>query len=691
MKYLKYFLVFLFIPFIVQAEECNINNIIISSIESVKTNGYIEEKTEASVEGQKINLDLKVYEEGDSIEYKVILNNISNEDYYFDENSLKQNNEYMSYEFIYDDNSNIIKPKEEKELIIRVTYKNKVQEESNNGSINKTNNIKVNLSNKELPNYTNSKNRTSNDIGNHPQLKTITRMIENPNTEDKIVIIAIIPIIILISMAIIKYVKKRKFLKSLLIIPLIMIIPITVYAICKCDIELESNIEIDVKEATFLPGPELNIKMKELAGNNNPNIYSTNESIESIIQSEEEPTSSNKEEKNIVSIPESKYPIYMWFDNGRIYWWSEDKTPNLNEDSSSIFSFLFSLNSINGIKNWDSSQTQTLNELFSHSKSLRDVDALNNWNTSNVTDLDLLFNYSSALTNIDGIKNWDVSKVITMRQMICGDYNIETIDLSNWETSSLKDIINIFGMWGDQGQPTLESKLKRIVLSEKFNTSKVEQMVGSFANLPLLEDYSFLKYFDTSNTKAMNQMFLNNNKLTDTSYMEKWDVSKVENMSHMFYNTGLTNVNGLDNWKTSNLSNMNYMFFQTPLNNVDGLINWDISKVTTMYGLFSNNSLTNVNGLSKWDTSNVTNMTYMFMHNKELLSIEGLRNWDVSSVEKMDAMFADLPKLADASPINDWNIDPSGSFTNMFYATPKRPTFTKVPGRWNGGGTFIPS
>ena len=227
MKYIKYFLLFLFIPFIALAEECDINNIVISSIEPISINGNLIEKTEASVEGQKINLDLKVYEEGDSIEYRVVLNNTSNEDYYFDENSLKQNNEYMSYEFIYDDNSNIIKPKEEKELIIRVTYKNKVQEESNNGSINKTNNITLNLSNKNT------------------LIDPAYRMIENPNTNDKILLITVILGVTLVTIAIMKCIKKRKFVKSLLIfLPLLMIIPITVHAICKCNIELESKIEI---------------------------------------------------------------------------------------------------------------------------------------------------------------------------------------------------------------------------------------------------------------------------------------------------------------------------------------------------------------------------------------------------------------------------------------------------------------
>ena len=39
MKYLKDFLILLFIPFIVLGEECNINDVVISSIEPIKTNG----------------------------------------------------------------------------------------------------------------------------------------------------------------------------------------------------------------------------------------------------------------------------------------------------------------------------------------------------------------------------------------------------------------------------------------------------------------------------------------------------------------------------------------------------------------------------------------------------------------------------------------------------------------------------
>ncbi len=36
---------------------------------------------------------------------------------------------------------------------------------------------------------------------------------------------------------------------------------------------------------------------------------------------------------NDVSIAEATAPIYMWFDDGIIYWWSEEKTPSLNSDA----------------------------------------------------------------------------------------------------------------------------------------------------------------------------------------------------------------------------------------------------------------------------------------------------------------------------------------------------------------------
>lgn len=98
----------MFIPFYVNAKTCDSSSIKLDSIELSTTSGNAEEVTEAIISGKKINIDLKLYDPGDSIEYNIIVKNTSNEDYYFDEESLKLNTEYIKYGFIYDDNSNIV-------------------------------------------------------------------------------------------------------------------------------------------------------------------------------------------------------------------------------------------------------------------------------------------------------------------------------------------------------------------------------------------------------------------------------------------------------------------------------------------------------------------------------------------------------------------------------------------------------
>ena len=107
-KYLIPILLFImFIPFMVNAETCDTSSITIDSINVDNISGNAEELSSATISGKKINLDLKLYDPGDSIEYTLSVKNTSSEDFYFDEESLKLNTDYIEYEFSYDDNSNM--------------------------------------------------------------------------------------------------------------------------------------------------------------------------------------------------------------------------------------------------------------------------------------------------------------------------------------------------------------------------------------------------------------------------------------------------------------------------------------------------------------------------------------------------------------------------------------------------------
>ena len=224
-KYLKLIiLLIIFIPILVNAETCDNNKISISSITLDSKSNNVEEISNATASGKNINLNISMSNVGDNIEYKIVVKNDSNEDYELDKKSLNLNTDYINYSFETDDSSNIVKANSYKNVTLRVEYKTEVPENQfENGSYNDKNNLVVQLS--------------SNNT------------IKNPNTGVQSHILLVL-IILLLSVSIYVLLKKKKYAKlMILVIGTIIIVPISVYAICKYGIKIESNIVI--KEKTF--------------------------------------------------------------------------------------------------------------------------------------------------------------------------------------------------------------------------------------------------------------------------------------------------------------------------------------------------------------------------------------------------------------------------------------------------------
>ena len=332
----------LLLPFIVNAKECNQNSIKLESIILEDTRGNIEEVSAPSSDDGKVHLDLKMNVVGDSAEYKIILKNTSDEEYYFDEKSLNLDTSYVDYEVQYEDGSNLIKSGEDKIVTLKVVYKDKVNSSNLvNGLYSDNQVLKLYLSDKNI----------------------INDLIDNPITSRNYIFIIIIGLIIGFIILI-----NKKYRKSSYLLLVFLIIPFTVKALCRHTLEIETNLVIDGKEAIFLPGKEVNAKMKELAGDDTSSVnggYNFRDSlITSIKYSDVEPDEINREEKNVVSTSESVCPIYMWYEDGTIYWWSEDKTPALNEDASYMFCFIQSLTDISGVEQFDLFNVKNMEAFF---------------------------------------------------------------------------------------------------------------------------------------------------------------------------------------------------------------------------------------------------------------------------------------------------------------------------------------
>ena len=247
MKYIRFFIILLLVPLLVMAEDCDNNDIILNEIIKVDSKGGAEETEIAKIENNIINLNLKMYEIGDSISYKVTISNNSNEDYMIDPDSFKTEKDYIEYSITTDDNTNIVKAKKNKDLLLTIKYKNELDNTLySNGVYSEPSNIKLLFNTKEKKQEI--KIITSNTTKNIKNpIKEIVNNTNNPLTSTySITIISIVLIITgIIILLNIKY--KKKYNKYLVLLISFIIMP-TIYAICNCEIVLNNSIIIEKRK-----------------------------------------------------------------------------------------------------------------------------------------------------------------------------------------------------------------------------------------------------------------------------------------------------------------------------------------------------------------------------------------------------------------------------------------------------------
>lgn len=599
-----------FVPLNVFADD---NDVIVKSIELLSKSENVEELSQASASGTNINLNIKLYDPKDFIEYNLLIKNNSQDDYTFDDSKLETSDAYLKYKFSYTETNNVLKPGEERNVKLIITYINKVpQDKLTNDSFVSESIISLTL----------------ND-------NVITPSIVNPETglTNPIIYIIVMFISLIGILAALKISKKIKFIA--IILTALLVLPIYAIADKKIDIKLDANITIDGKEAFFLPGKDFNIKVKQLAGDDTSiDEYKTiDNTIESIEISDVEPTETNKEDKNVASTADSPNPIYMWIKEGTLYLWSLDKTMNLNEDAAYMFKNFKALNSIDDMRRFDTSKTTTFMQLFYGDAQLTsdDLTSISDWNVSNVKSIKTMFSFVS-IDNVDFLKNWDVSSVedASYAFQVCG--SLVSIDgLSNWNTSSFK---NMYGMFmghssiGDNHINSLEA----------------------------------LRNWDVSNVEDMSYLFQRNVDISDLSPIENWDVSNVKKMRGMFLgNTSLTNASPLSKWKVTSLQDIMAMFQLINVINLNGIDKWNISNITDIKGLVQNDKNLEEADLSLFDLSNVTDASTIFKGATNLQRIKTPKAYptDVNVKINLPYAFCDINnnqylKLDNTSPTETW-------------------------------------
>lgn len=327
-------------------------------------------------------------------------------------------------------------------------------------------------------------------------------------------------------------------------------------------------------DATFREGPAFGTVIKRLAGNNSANSESEDNKItqvkyatignepgqitldflyeirENAVKASTSVTSSDKYVD--ISYSSSNTPIYLWYDNGIIYWFSEDNSPKLYSNCLNMFRGLKKLTEIEQFKplgngetrfaNFETSSVTNLERMFSDCEQLTSLD-LRGLSVGNANSLLYTFLNCKALENLN-ISNWNTANVVAMNGVFMGCEALKNLDVSSFNTGKANDMSQMF----------YDCRNLTAINVTGFNTSNVLNMSAMFQQCDNLKELD-LSHFDTRKVKNMHGMFYNCDELKELD-LRNFNTSKVEDMYFMFANcSNLERIYATDSFVTTALSN----------------------------------------------------------------------------------------------------------------------------------------
>ena len=402
--------------------------------------------------------------------------------------------------------------------------------------------------------------------------------------------------------------------------------------------------------------------------NENQPEYTTNTNVTAIKRSTIAPGDEIKNAEHTISSPDSPAPIYAWFDNGTIYWYSGADSEYLNEDASYMFAYFTNATEID--TNFSTSNTTNMSNLFNHvgatSLDLSNFDTYNvtdmsamfantnitnlnvsNFETGKVTDMNTMFAGATTLTL--NLSNFDTSNVTNMNTMFAGS-NIPILDLSSFDTSNVTNMKNLFA----------SSKVTTLDLSN-FNTSNVTDFSNAFSGTSELISLN-ISGWDFSKTKSIAYLFASSPKLAEIN-LNNVNTENVENISNLFQGDSSLTLLDLSDFNVSSVTNLSGLFTGcSSVRDID-ISGWSFDSITSISSLFGGlTSLETIN-LENVNTSNITNMGGLFSGSTKIKSLD-LTSFDVSNVTTF-SLFGGNTDLKTID-ISGWNFNSVTSLSGFF-------------------------
>lgn len=312
----------------------------------------------------------------------------------------------------------------------------------------------------------------------------------------------------------------------------------------------------------------------------------------------------------------------------------------------------------------DMSDVTNMYNLFKNNPNLVTVGDITHWNVGNSTSFAGLFGQCPKFEGMNhtlDLSNWDTHSVRDVAGMFSVGNRLKSIDLHGWNISSLVDAHQMFnGEISPDFNPSFSGyDLQSIDISGWHTDSDVMPLAAVYHIFKDNRNLTTIKGIEdflakANNVTDFNQMFMNCPSLTSID-LSRWNTSKVNNLQEMFANdTNLQEIKGLDNWEASQVQNMLYTFQNcVNLTKLGSLANFaQAHNLNNLIGTFMNTpKLTDqstADSIANWDTSHVSSLVYTFLNNG--FQNLDLSHWNISNVGNFAIAFS-------RSHVNNLNLD----------------------------------
>jgi len=239
------------------------------------------------------------------------------------------------------------------------------------------------------------------------------------------------------------------------------------------------------KVALLLDGPTINIALRVVSGD-----LENIKSIEFVVNDNTEPI----DNYNLLSTSNSYYPIYATYNNGNVRIFTEGDSIVFMPDCSNMFQNLRNVTSIKFGHCINTSYVTDMSGMFCTCWNLNSLD-LSSFNTTNVKNMSNMFN-GCNVSSLD-LSGFDTSNVTDMSSMFSGCSALTSLDLRGFSTSNVIYMNNMFWYC---------TSLTSVDLSS-FNTSNVTYMNGMFLFCNVLSSLD-LRSFVFNTTTDVSSMFM---------------------------------------------------------------------------------------------------------------------------------------------------------------------------------------